>query len=282
MITNEVKNQLNAPLTDKRAKQQAFLKQIGQEGHARAMGIAAQSTARLGGVGIGTFMGVSTGLSAQTIYRVGTLAQQSFWLNALNLGIFTYGFALTEKDAGSDPRSMTTSFVKESGPNGETVYRLNGDKKFIGNAARVVDAAGNVVHRGADFLLVFAVDDPQEVSQGSRFSLLYGSPLRASARRTFAIPAASGTKPACARSTTAILILKNVIVPECCLFGHAGRKHVSQVARHARCHTIPSRRNGRGNCRSGIRHRHAVCRETQPKWCSDLAISHDLFSAPRA
>ena len=105
-------------------------------------------------------MGVSTGLSAQTIYRVGTLPQQAFWLNCLNRGIFTYAFALTEKNAGSDPRSMSTTFGRKPVPRGQTLYRLNGDKKFIGNAARVLDAAGNVVHRGADFLLVFAVDDP--------------------------------------------------------------------------------------------------------------------------
>ena len=65
--------------------------------------------------------------------------------------------------------AMTTTFVKETDARGHTVYRLNGDKKFIGNAARVVDAAGNVVHRGADFLLVFAVDDPAKAPKDRVF-----------------------------------------------------------------------------------------------------------------
>ncbi len=218
LITTEIKNQLNAPLTDKRAKQQAFLKQIGQDGHARAMGIAAQSTARLGGVGVGTFMGVSTGLSAQTIFRVGTLAQQSFWLNALNLGIFTYGFALTEKDAGSDPRSMTTSFVKESTPNGETVYRLNGDKKFIGNAARVVDAKGNVVHRGADFLLVFAVDDPKK-SPKDRVFHCFLVPRSRIGEENIRHTGGEWNKTGLREVNNGNFDLMDVIVPECCLLG---------------------------------------------------------------
>lgn len=136
-----------------------FLKESGHEGHARAMGIAAMLTAKHAGVGIGTFMGVSTGLSAQTIFRLGTPSQQAFFLNALHEGSFTYSFALTEAGIGSDARGIRTTFTKEVLEDGKTYYRLNGDKKFIGNAAQVIDSEGNVVHRGADFLLVFAVDD---------------------------------------------------------------------------------------------------------------------------
>ena len=221
LITAEIKGQLNAPLSDKRTRQQAFLRQLGRDGHARAMGIAAQATARLGGVGIGTFMGVSTGLSAQTIFRVGTLAQQAFWLNALNLGIFTYGFALTEKDAGSDPRSMTTSFVKELGPHGETVYRLNGDKKFIGNAARVIDAAGKVVHRGADFLLVFAVDNPDK-SPKDRVFHCFLVPRSRISEENIRHTGGEWNKTGLREVNNGNFDLKDVMVPQCCLLGTPG------------------------------------------------------------
>ncbi len=221
VVSADIKKQLESPLTSQQQTQQEFLQRVGREGHARAMGIAAQATARLGGVGIGTFMGVSTGLSAQTIYRVGTLAQQALWLNALNRGIFGYGFALTEKNAGSDPRSLTTTFVKETAPNGQTVYRLNGDKKFIGNAARVVDAAGKVVHRGADFLLVFAVDDPAK-SPKDRVFHGFLVPRERIGEENIRHTGGEWNKTGLREVNNGNFDLKDVIVPECCVLGTPG------------------------------------------------------------
>lgn len=221
LIASEIVAQLESPLSRQHLSRREFLKQLGKEGHARAMGLAAQSTARLAGVGVGTFMGVSTGLSAQTIFRVGTLAQQSFWLNALNLGIFTYGFALTEKDAGSDPRSMTTTFVKETDAHGQTVYRLSGDKKFIGNAARVVDAAGKVIHRGADFLLVFAVDDPKK-SPKDRVFHCFLVPRQRIGEENIRHAGGEWNKTGLREVNNGNFDLKDVIVPECCLLGAPG------------------------------------------------------------
>ena len=228
VISSDIKQRLESPPTSRQQAQQEFLKQLGRDGHARAMGVAAQETARSGGVGIGTFMGVSTGLSAQTIYRVGTLCQQAFWLNALNRGIFTYAFALTEKNAGSDPRSLTTTFVKESGPGGQTVYRLNGDKKFIGNAARVLDAAGNVVHRGADFLLVFAVDDPAKPPKDRVFHCFL-VPRAAVGEENIRHTGGEWNKTGLREVNNGNFDLKDVIVPECCVLGTPGENMYSKL-----------------------------------------------------
>jgi alkylation response protein AidB-like acyl-CoA dehydrogenase len=228
VITPETKERLARRPTSQEQSQQEFLKRLGREGHARAMAIAAQATARLGGVGVGTFMGVSTGLSAQTIYRVGTLAQQAFWLNALNRGIFTYAFALTEKNAGSDPRSMTTTFVKETAQGGQTVYRLNGDKKFIGNAARVVDTAGNVVHRGADFLLVFAVDDPAK-SPKDRVFHCFLVPRGRIGEENIRHTGGDWNKLGLREVNNGNFDLKDVIVPECCVLGTPGENMYSKL-----------------------------------------------------
>lgn len=135
--------------------------QLGKDGHGKALALSSVALSRKLGIGVSTFMGVSSGLAAETISKIGTPEQQSFWLNALNHGVFTYGFGLTEEKVGSDPRSIQTTFRKETDASGKTVYRLNGNKKFIGNAARVVDKQGNVIHGGAEFLLIYAVNDPK-------------------------------------------------------------------------------------------------------------------------
>jgi alkylation response protein AidB-like acyl-CoA dehydrogenase len=228
VISPDIKRQFASPPTIRQQSQQDFLQQLGQDGHARAMGVAAQATAKLGGVGIGTFMGVSTGLSAQTIYRVGTLPQQAFWLNALNRGLFTYAFALTEKNAGSDPRSMTTTFVKETGPGGQTVYRLNGDKKFIGNAARVLDAAGNVVHRGADFLLVFAVDDPVRPPKDRVFHCFL-VPRASIGEENIRHTGGQWNKTGLREVNNGNFDLRDVIVPECCVLGTPGENMYAKL-----------------------------------------------------
>jgi alkylation response protein AidB-like acyl-CoA dehydrogenase len=221
VISPDIRQLVTNPPTGRQESQQEFLSRLGRDGHARAMGVAAQETARLGGVGIGTFMGVSTGLSAQTIYRVGTLAQQAFWLNALNRGIFTYGFALTEENAGSDPRSLTTTFVKDTGPGGQAVYRLNGDKKFIGNAARVVDDAGSVVHRGADFLLVFAVDDPRKAPKDRVFHCFL-VPRGRIGEENIRHTGGEWNKTGLREVNNGNFDLRDVIVPECCVLGTPG------------------------------------------------------------
>jgi alkylation response protein AidB-like acyl-CoA dehydrogenase len=221
LITRETKELLARPTTQSDLQKQQFLSDVGRDGHARAMGIAAQSIAKLAGVGIGTFMGVSTGLSAQTIFRVGTLAQQAFWLNALNQGVFTYGFALTEKDVGSDPRSLTTTFSRETDAVGQTVFRLNGNKKFIGNAARVVDAEGNVVHRGADYLLVFAVDDSRKPPKDRVFHC-FMVPRARIGEQNIRHSGGEHNKTGLREVNNGNFDLADVVVPECCVLGIPG------------------------------------------------------------
>lgn len=161
-ISEENRQKLTALATDPAYQQNlAFLKSLGAEGASKAMAAACMEITKKTGVGVGTFMGVNNGLAAQSISKIGTQDQQALWLNALNQGIFTYAFGLTEENIGSDPRSIETTFKKEIDANGKTVYRLNGNKKFIGNAARVLDKEGKVIHRGADFICVYAVDNPK-------------------------------------------------------------------------------------------------------------------------
>ena len=221
LISEKTRKLLGRANSDSDIQKQQFLAEIGRDGHARAMGIAAQSIAKLAGVGIGTFMGVSTGLSAQTIFRVGTTAQQSFWLNALNHGLFTYGFALTEKDVGSDPRSLTTRFTKEADASGQTVYRLNGNKKFIGNAARVVAADGSLLHRGADFLLVFAVDDPEKPPKDRVFHC-FMVPRERIGEENIRHSGGEHNKTGLREVNNGNFDLRDVIVPECCVLGTPG------------------------------------------------------------
>ena len=128
------------------------------DGHAKAQVLAAIELTRQTSIGVATFLGVNSGLAAEAISKIGTPEQSAFWLNAINQGLITSGFGLTEANVGSDPISMETTF--EELPDGS--FKLNGNKKFIGNAARVTDAEGNVVHPGADFLVIFAVDDSKK------------------------------------------------------------------------------------------------------------------------
>lgn len=149
----------------------AFVRQVGADGYAMAQTLAGVEIARRLGAGVGTFLGVNSGLAAEAIAKLGTPAQQVVWLNAMAEGKLTFAFGLTEETVGSDPRSMQTTFRRVTDPDtGETRYRLTGNKKFIGNAARVLDpATGQVYHRGADFIVVFAVDDPAKPPEERSF-----------------------------------------------------------------------------------------------------------------
>ncbi len=149
----------------------SFVRQVGGDGYAMAQTLAGVEIAKRLGAGVGTFLGVNSGLAAEAIAKLGTPAQQVVWLNAMAEGKLTFAFGLTEETVGSDPRSMQTTFRRVTDPaTGETRYRLTGNKKFIGNAARVLNpATGEVYHRGADFIVVFAVDDPTKPPEARSF-----------------------------------------------------------------------------------------------------------------
>ncbi len=139
----------------------SVLAQLGKDGHSKITALGAIEMAKTLGVGVATFLGVNSGLAAEPIAKIGTDAQKAFYLNGINRGLFTTAFGLTESTVGSDPRSVKSTFKAETDASGKTVYRLNIDKRFIGNAARVVDSHGTVIHPGADFIAVFAVDNPK-------------------------------------------------------------------------------------------------------------------------
>lgn len=137
-------------------------------GYARQQAISAIEMADVIGAGVSTFLGVNGGLAAEAIGKIATPEQSAFWLNAINEGKITSAFGLTEENIGSDPRSMETTFKKVT-KDGKTSYILNGNKKYIGNAAQVKDPNGKVIHPGADFIIVFAVDDPNKAPEERSF-----------------------------------------------------------------------------------------------------------------
>lgn len=89
----------------------------------------------------------------RSIFFLGDEAQRERWLPRLLAGDMVATAAITEPQAGSDLRSMTTSAVKTDGG-----YRLDGRKKWI--------KLGGV----ADAMTVLAITDPDSTPKGmSRF-----------------------------------------------------------------------------------------------------------------
>ncbi len=138
-----------------------YLAELGKDGYAKPAALATLEITESLGVGVGTFLGVSNGLAAESISKMGTEAQKAFFLNAANHGALSYAFALTEENIGSDARGLETTYTETTDERGNTQYILNGNKKFIGNAAQVTDATGKIIHRGADFIVVFAAEKPK-------------------------------------------------------------------------------------------------------------------------
>jgi alkylation response protein AidB-like acyl-CoA dehydrogenase len=220
LIEPAAKEKLVALLTPNPSRKQTeeFLQDLGADGYAKAMALASIEIPKKTSVGVATFLGVNTGLSAQTISKIGTPEQQAFWLNALNNGVFTYGFGLTEEKIGSDPRSLQTTFKKETDAEGNTVYRLNGNKKFIGNGARVTDKDGNVTHRGADFLLVYAVDDSEKAPKDRSFRV-FMVPRTLIGEENIWHSGREHNKMGLREVNNGDFNLKDVVIPESCLIG---------------------------------------------------------------
>jgi alkylation response protein AidB-like acyl-CoA dehydrogenase len=86
---------------------------------------------------------ILTAFGAEVIQEFGTEEQKMMYLPKIPSGEFIMGTAITEADAGSDMLAGTTTALKEGDE-----YVINGSKMFITNGTF------------ADFLLVFAVTDP--------------------------------------------------------------------------------------------------------------------------
>lgn len=199
----------------------SLLTGIADAGYAKAVVLSSIEMAKNAGAGITTFLGVSSGLAAETISKIGTEPQQALWLNALNTGVFTYGFGLTEETIGSDPRSIKTTFKEEKDATGKTVYRLSGNKKFIGNAARVLDAQGGVVHPGADFILIYAVDDPNKSPEQRSFRV-FMVPRQLIGEENFKPSGGESGKLGMGEVNNGDFTFENVMVPEAFLIGEPG------------------------------------------------------------
>src|SRR5690606_17014489 len=99
-------------------------------------------------------------LATDSILIGGTDAQKEEWLPRAATGEALGAFALTEPTAGSDPADMKTRARRT-----ESGWHLKGTKCFISN--------GGV----ADFIVVYAVTDPEKAHRGiSAFILPKGTP----------------------------------------------------------------------------------------------------------
>ena len=99
-------------------------------------------------------------LATDSILIGGTEAQKQAWLPRAAAGEALGAFARTEPTAGSDPADMKTRARRTQGG-----WRLTGTKCFISN--------GGV----ADFIVVYAVTDPEKAHRGiSAFILPKGTP----------------------------------------------------------------------------------------------------------
>ena len=91
---------------------------------------------------IGTFYGVHSGLAMGSIGLLGSEEQKARWLPAMARLEKIGAFGLTEPERGSDAAGVLTTARRDG-----DVYLLNGQKRWIGNAAI------------ADFLIIWARDE---------------------------------------------------------------------------------------------------------------------------
>lgn len=113
--------------------------------------IAILAKERLGqlGMSFSSFYNVQIFLSGKTIQRWGNETQKKKYLRSAVNAKKIFAFALTEPEAGSDPASLKTEYVKRGNK-----FILNGTKYLISN--------GTI----ADYIIVFARsrDKPSEIS----------------------------------------------------------------------------------------------------------------------
>ena len=161
-----------------------------------------QALARIGreGTGCRTFFSGHLSIGAYPIQTWGSDALKKKYLPAAAAGDKVLAFGLTEPEAGSNPREMTTTFEKKSDR-----YILNGVKYLISN--------GGI----ADAIVVFGY--PAGMPEGGRISaFVVDTKSSGFAAESFAPNAKMGMPT----SNTAMFSMENVEVPAENLLGKEG------------------------------------------------------------
>jgi alkylation response protein AidB-like acyl-CoA dehydrogenase len=142
-----------------------------------------------------TFVPFSFGGSADNILYAGTEEQKRQYLIPTINGERRSCFAITEPGAGSDARNIRTRAVKDGGD-----WVINGEKIFITNGHE------------ADFVMVFAVTDPEKGSEGGVTCFLVDRDM---GWKSEPIPTMGEWGPAS-------LVFEDVRVPESNILGELG------------------------------------------------------------
>jgi acyl-CoA dehydrogenase len=111
------------------------------------------------------------GLGAYPILQNGSQELKDDWIPRVADGTAIAAFALTEPDAGSDPRALTLSATPD-GPHG---YRLTGEKTWISNAPEA--DIYTVFAKAPEGVTAFAVAHTAEGLSGERKELLSPHPI---------------------------------------------------------------------------------------------------------
>jgi hypothetical protein len=110
------------------------------------------------------------GLGAYPIVQAGSEALRAEWIPAVASGRAVAAFALTEPDAGSDPRAMTLTAERDGDG-----YRLTGEKLWISNAPEA--DIYTVFARAPAGITAFAVPGESEGLSGEPRQMLSEHPI---------------------------------------------------------------------------------------------------------
>ena len=126
-----------------------------------ALGAAVVEIARID-ASLATFFLVDLGLCAFTIESFGSEEQKAKYMPLMRQMKIVGGWGLTEEDLGSDASSLKTSVQKVEGG-----YRLNGNKRWIGNGNRdiVVVWARNTENKKIEAFIVPIKNNPGFTSE---------------------------------------------------------------------------------------------------------------------
>jgi alkylation response protein AidB-like acyl-CoA dehydrogenase len=149
---------------------------------------------------------ILTAFGAEVIQEFGTEEQKRMYLPGIPSGELIMGTAITEPDAGSDMLAGTTTALKDGDE-----YVINGSKVFITNGTF------------ADFLLVFAVTDPN----GNRYKK-HSFFIVETDRQGFEATKLKG-KMGIRASETSELSFSNVRIPKKNLVGEVENEGFKQV-----------------------------------------------------